>query len=53
MKILWIIFGGHFYEFKGLFLRSRYRMGVFFGLQKIQIFFGVLEIPDIFCGGER
>ena len=25
-------------------------MGVFFGLLKIQIFFGVLEIPDIFLG---
>ena len=25
-------------------------MGVFFGLLKIQIFFGVLEIPDIFWG---
>ena len=26
--------------------------GYFFGLLKFQIFFGVLEIPDIF-GGER
>ena len=25
-------------------------MGVFLGLLKIQIFFGVLEIPDIFLG---
>ena len=24
------IFRGHFYEFLGLFLRSRYRLGVFF-----------------------
>ena len=34
-----------------LFLRSRYRMGGgIFGLLKFQIFFGVLEIPDIFRG---
>ena len=25
-------------------------MGIFFGLLKFQIFFGVLEIPDIFWG---
>ena len=31
-----------------LFLRSRYKMGGIFGLLKFQIFFGVLEIPDIF-----
>ena len=30
--------------------KSRYRIGVFFGLLKFQIFFGVLEIPDIFWG---
>ena len=35
----WTILRGHFYAFKGLFLRSRYRMGVFFGVAKIQIFF--------------
>ena len=38
MNILWIFLGGHkkwtkfrghFYAFNGLFLRSRYRMGVF------------------------
>ena len=44
------IFRGHFYAFYGLFLRSWYRMGIFFGLLKFQIFFGVLEIPDIFWG---
>ena len=47
----WTIFRGHFYAFKGLFLRSRSmcRMRVFFGgLLNIQIFFGVLKIPDIF-----
>ena len=41
MKILWIFFGGssqnwtifrgHFYAFYGLFLRSRYRIGDFWG----------------------
>ena len=46
----WTIFKGHFYVFKGIFLRSRYRMGGghCFWLQKFQQFFGVLEIPDIF-----
>ena len=57
MQILLIFFGssqkraifrGHFYAFLGLFLRSRYRLEDFFGLLKFQIFFGVLEIPDIF-----
>ena len=60
MKILWIFLGslqnwtilrGHFYAFQGLFLRSRYRMGIFLGLLKIKIFFGVFEIPDMFGGG--
>ena len=49
----WTISRGQFYAIKGLFLRSRYRMGggYFLGLLKIQIFFlGVLEIPDIFWG---
>ena len=33
------------------FLRSRYRIGIFFGVAKISnIFLGVLEIPDIFLG---
>ena len=58
MKILWIflgvitnstIFRGHFYAFKGLSLRSRYRMGVFIWAA-FQIVLGVLEIPDIFFG---
>ena len=36
---------------KGLFLRSRYRIGIFFWVAKISnIFFGALEIPDIFLG---
>ena len=48
MKILWIFFGGssqnwtvfrgYFYAFEGLFLRSLYRMGIFLGLLKFQIF---------------
>ena len=40
-------------SFFGLSQRPRYRMwNIFGGLLKFQIFFGVLEIPDIF-GGER
>ena len=27
----WTIFGGHFFAFKGLFLKSRYRKGIIFG----------------------
>ena len=46
----WIILRGHFYAFCGLFLRSRYSIGDIFWLLKLQIFFGVLEIPDIFWG---
>ena len=42
------IFRGHFYAFSGLFLRSRYRMGIFFGVVRISNIFWVLEIPDIF-----
>ena len=47
MKILWIFFGssqkrtsfmGYFFAFKGLFLRSKYRMGIFFGVAKISNF---------------
>ena len=34
------IFRGHFYAFLGLFLRSRYRMGVFWGVAKISNIFG-------------
>ena len=30
----WTIFRGHFYAFYGLFLRSRHRMGIFFGVSK-------------------
>ena len=51
----WTIFRGYFYAFKGLFLRSSYRMGIFewgyfLGLLKFQKNFGVLEIPDTFLG---
>ena len=35
----WTIFKGHFYEFYGLFLRCRYRMGLFLGFLKLKIFF--------------
>ena len=34
----WTIFRSHFYAFKGLFLKSRYRMEDIFGLLKFQIF---------------
>ena len=44
----WTLFRGHFYAFKDLFLRQRYRMGDIFGLLKFQIFFWMLEITDIF-----
>ena len=44
----WTKFRGHFYAFKDLFLRLRYRMGDIFGLLKFQIFFWMLEITDIF-----
>ena len=37
-------------QFRVFFLRSRYRIGIFFWLLKFQIFFGVLEITDIFLG---
>ena len=46
----WAISRGHFYAFQGLFLRSMYRIGDIFGVAKIRIFFGVLEIPDIYFG---
>ena len=36
----WTTLRGHFYAFYVLFLRSWYRMGIFFGLLKFQIFFG-------------
>ena len=46
----WTILRGYFYEFYGLFSRSRYEWGIFWGLLKFQIFFMALEIPDIFAG---
>ena len=66
VKILWIfffwgggvitklgLFEGHFYAFQGLFLRSRYRIGIFFGVAKISnIFLGCLKFL-IFFWGER
>ena len=58
MKILWIFFWGHhkiglYFEvismhFKVFSLGQGTESGIFFGLLKFQIFFGVLEIPDIF-----
>ena len=58
IKILWIFFGGH--HKIGLYLgvvSMHFRVfskgqhtewGILFGLLKYQIFFGVLEIPDIY-----
>ena len=58
MKIFWgssqnrTIFRVDFYAFKGLFLRSSYRMGIFFGVCKISnIFLGCLKFL-IFFGSE-
>ena len=34
-------------------LRIKYRIGIFFGVLKFQIFLGVLKIPIIFFFGER
>ena len=49
MKILWIFFGGHpkiglvkgsfLFILGSFFLRSMYRIGIFFGVAKILIFF--------------
>ena len=60
MKILWIFFGGHHKIglhfgvipcILGVFLKVIVQIGdTFLGLLKFQIFFGVLEIPDIFWG---
>ena len=62
MKILWIFFGGQhkiglYLGVTSMRLRSFLEVkvqngGYFFVLVKFQIFFWVLEIPDIF-GGER
>ena len=42
---------GSFLCILGSFLRSRYRIGIFFWVAKISnIFYWVLEIPDIFLG---
>ena len=57
MKILWIFYvgggaglRGHFYAFYGLFLRSMYRMGMFFGAAKVSnIFWGMPDSPDTCC----
>ena len=45
------IFRGRSYAFKGLFLKSKYRMGVFFFVAKISnIFFGCLKYLIFFIG---
>ena len=43
-------FRGPFLYILGL-LRTRYRTGIFFGAAKFQIFLGMPDIPDFFCGG--
>ena len=57
MKILWIFLGGHhkISLYLGVismhfwvFLRSMYRMGVFWGLLKFQIFWGFLKFLFLF-----
>ena len=61
MKIFWMFFGGHHtiglylgvisMHFWGLFLRSRDRMGIFFGVAKnSNIFWGCLKFPIFFWG---
>ena len=45
----WTIFRGHFICILGSFLKVKVQNGGYFlGLVKFQIFFGVLEIPDVF-----
>ena len=60
MKILWIFFRGHHkiglylgvipMHFRVYSYGQRTEWGIFFGLLKFRIFFGVLEIPDIYFG---
>ena len=60
IKILWIFFLGHhkiglylgviFMHFMVFSCGQGKKWWIFFGLVKFQIFFGVLEIPDIFWG---
>ena len=46
---IFYIFMGHFYAFQGLFLRSRYRIGVFFWVVKISnILLGCLKFLIFF-----
>ena len=52
MKILWMFFWGDITNLDlGPFLKFKVQNGgCLFGLLKYQIFFGVLEFPDIFLG---
>ena len=60
MKTLWIFFWGHHnirlylgvisMHFRAFSLGHGTEWGYFWGLLKFQIFFWVLEIPDIFWG---
>ena len=54
MKILWIFFGAitkldyNFMHFRVSSSGQGTESGIYFWVEKFQIFFGVLEIPDIF-----
>ena len=58
MKILWVFFGGHHkiglylgvvsMHFRVLYSGQSTELGIFFGLLKFRIFWGVLEVPDIY-----
>ena len=43
----WTSFRGNFYTFQGLLLRLSKNVDIFGGLLKFQVFFRVLDIPDI------
>ena len=57
MDIFWghhkigLVFGVISMHFIFFFLRSRYRMGLYFWVAKISNIFRVLDIPDIIWGG--
>ena len=50
---LWGGGGGHLYyiyTFKGFFLRSKFRIGIFLGVLYDKYFWGMPDVPDIFLG---
>ena len=49
ITLLDLIWGDRFYTILGLFLKARYRMGIFLGSQKFRYtYLGIPDIPDIF-----